>query len=115
MATRFIPRPADRSPVSRVVPRVLTALCGLQLAYTTWAFDQPELARYTGSAVAFTAIYLGIHGFWFTRLRLVQALVAGFLAVSTLVLGVRGPPMWNALAVAALLALLAYFPADADR
>lgn len=115
MATRFVPRPADRSPLSRITPRILTALCGLQLAYTTWAFEQPELSRYTGSVVAFTAIYLGIHGFWFARLKALQDGVALFLAVSSLALGVRGPALGNALVVAALLALLAFFPADADR
>lgn len=115
MAQRLLHRPRSSDPLAQLFPRVMTGLVGLYLAASAWRFEQSLNARTSASVVALVAVYLAVHGLWFPRLRLVQAAAAVGLAVSTLVFGVRGPAMWSAFAVAAVLLVLAWLTPDPRR
>jgi hypothetical protein len=90
----------------RVAPRVLVALLGLVVASMAFWFQQQGPALYNFIVVGVVLVFLGVRGFWLPFVRPSQLVVAGWLAVSTPIFGVRGAALWLTLAVAVALVVI---------
>jgi hypothetical protein len=90
----------------RIAPRVAVSLLGLFLSTAAWRLGEVGPAFYNVLIVSSVLVFLGVMGFWLPFTRELQLVAALWLAVSSFLFGVRGPPLWSTLAVSAGLLLV---------